>query len=250
MPWFFAVAERDHSIQNPTSPEKIRRLGEHLRLDPQSSVLDVAAGRCGPALVLAERFGCRITAIEQAPDFVAAARERIEAADLAELIDVVQTDAKTFPLARGAHDVALCLGASFIWSGLEQTLAALVPTVRRGGHVVVGEPFWREWPLPAGVDSLGFLDLIGTTRRFEAAGLTVIGLITSSDDDWDVYESLHWRAVEEWLAAHPDDPDAGSIRSQHQEARTAYLDHRRELLGWAIVIGWKAPRLQSSVQAG
>jgi hypothetical protein len=35
--------------------------------------------------------------------------------------------------------------------------------------------------------------------------VTITGIIAASDDDWDRYESLHWRALEEWLAEHPDD---------------------------------------------
>lgn len=27
MPWYYAIAERDHDIQNPTSAEKIRLVG-------------------------------------------------------------------------------------------------------------------------------------------------------------------------------------------------------------------------------
>ena len=52
MPWYPEVAERDHDIQDPTSPEKIRELGERMRLGPESRVLDVACGRAGPAIVL------------------------------------------------------------------------------------------------------------------------------------------------------------------------------------------------------
>jgi hypothetical protein len=33
MSWPYEIAERDHSIQDPTSPEKVRRVGEYLRLD-------------------------------------------------------------------------------------------------------------------------------------------------------------------------------------------------------------------------
>ena len=248
MPWFYSVAERDHAIQNPTSAEKIRQLGDYLRLDAQSRVLDMAAGRGGPALLLAQASGCQIVAVEQAPEFATAARERVAAADLEGQVDVVESDARVFPVDPGAYDVALCLGASFIWSGLEGTLAALTPAVRPGGYVGVGEPYWRRSPVP--VDDLGYTTLGGTTRRFEAAGLRVTGVIASSEDDWDTYESLHWRSLEEWLDAHSDDPDAADIRSRHEEARSAYLDDRRELLGWAMVIGWKRPRLQSSVQAG
>ena len=239
MSWFFAVAERDHAIQNPTSADKTRRLGEHLRLDGESRVLDIACGRGGPALLLAQTFGCRIVGVEKAPDFAAVARERIAAAGLADRIEIVEADASTFPIEHEAFDAALCLGATFVWDGLEGTLAALRPAVRPGGHVVVGEPFWRRWPLPNGVDDDGYTSLRETAARFEAAGLLVVGLLAASEDDWDTYESLHWRALEEWLEEHPDDPDAAEIRRLHEMFRDRYLTSQRDLLGWAIFIGRK-----------
>src|SRR5919206_5365869 len=106
MPWFYAVAERDHELQNPTSPEKIRRLGQHLRLRSETQVLDVASGKCGPAVLLAEEFGCRITAVERAPEFVTAARERVAAAGLADRIELVEQDAAEADPGRGRYDVA------------------------------------------------------------------------------------------------------------------------------------------------
>jgi cyclopropane fatty-acyl-phospholipid synthase-like methyltransferase len=144
MPWYFGIAERDHEIQNPTSAEKIRLLGERLRLGPSSHVLDVACGKAGPAVILAREFGCRVTGVERAPEFAAAARERVASAHLDQLVEVVERDATEFELEPERFDVAMCLGASFVWAGLEGTLAALVPTVRPGGHVVVGEPYWRR----------------------------------------------------------------------------------------------------------
>jgi precorrin-6B methylase 2 len=239
VPWYYAVAERDHELQNPTSPEKIRLLGERLRLGPASEVLDVAAGKCGPATILAGEFGCRITAIERAPEFVAAARERVASAGLVDRIEIVEQDAAQADLGHGRYDVAMCLGASFVWNGLAETLAALAPAVRDGCAVVVGEPYWRRWPLPEGIDHEGYVTLGETVGRFEAAGLAPEGLIASSEDDWDRYETLHWRALEEWLAASPDDPDAPRIRELHERNRDEYLTSGRELLGWAIFVGRK-----------
>ena len=128
----------------------------------------------------------------------------------------------------------MCLGASFIWDGLPGTLSALTRAARPGGDVVVGEPFWRRLPLPEGVDEDGYTSLAGTAGRFAATGLRLHTLIASSADDWDRYESLHWRALEEWLAANPDDPDAPEIGRRHQANRDRYLSVDRELLGWAI----------------
>ena len=110
----------------------------------------------------------------------------------------------------GEYDAALCLGASFVYGSLADTVEKLEPAVKPGGHVVVGEPFWRRLPLPADdYEDRGdpWTTLADTVVIFETSGLPVVSVIASSEDEWDRYETLHWRAVEEWLAANPDDPD-------------------------------------------
>jgi SAM-dependent methyltransferase len=243
VPWFYAVAQRDHDIQNPTSPEKIRWLGELLRLAPTSRVFDAASGRGGPALVLAGTFGCRITAVEQSVEFFDVACERARSAGVDHLIEFVNADARKYPVGRERYDVAMCLGASFVWGGLDATIDALEPSVRAGGHVVVGEPYWRTLPLPDGLpltdEDRRFTSLRETAARFESRGLAIIGVIDSSGDDWDRYETLNWRACEEWLLQNPGDPDAAEIRALHEPARDRYLSFQRELLGWAIFVALK-----------
>jgi SAM-dependent methyltransferase len=241
VPWYFEVAERDHDIQDPTSPEKIRELGERLRLGPDSKVLDVACGRAGPAIVLASTFGCRIVGVERAEVFADAARERVRAAGLTELVEIVTGDAAAFPLDREAWDAVLCLGASFVWVDLPGTIEALAPAARRGGHVVVGEPYWRKPPPedhPEGPET--FVSLEQTVARFEQEGLPVVSLIAASQDDWDRYESLHWRAVEEWIAESPGHPEADDLRDQGARYKQLYLRWNRDLLGWAIFAGRKS----------
>jgi cyclopropane fatty-acyl-phospholipid synthase-like methyltransferase len=69
MTWPWEIVERDHELQNPTSQDKIRLLGDYLRLTSESRVLDIACGKGGPALILAETYGCRILGIELRPAF-------------------------------------------------------------------------------------------------------------------------------------------------------------------------------------
>ena len=135
----------------------------------------------------------------------------------------------------------MCLGASFVFGGLAGTIEALSGAVRPAGHVVVGEPYWRRLPLPAEYEERDelYVSLEDTVRVFESAGLPVVSVIVSSEDDWDRYETLHWQAVEEWLAASADDPDADDIRARHERRKHVYLHHGRDVLGWAIYVGWK-----------
>ena len=239
MAWQWEVAERDHDIQNPTSPDKIRLLGDYLRLTPESRVLDIACGKGGPAQLLAETYGCRILGIELRTTFAEAARTRIDEAGFTELVEIRTADASKVDLEPEGWDAALCLGASFVWGTIADAAAALAPAVRRGGFVAIGEPFWKQSPLPDTIDDEGYADLPATVERLERAGFATTGIIAASDDDWDRYRSLHWRAVEEWLAEHPAEPSAADFRTEHERRRTEYFSHERALFGWAIFVGRK-----------
>lgn len=178
MPWYFAVIESEHELQNPTSPGKIRLLGERLRLTPESKVIDIASGRGGPAVLLAEAFGCHITCVEKAEEFDSVARRRVQELRLESLVESFRQDAREFPLGENRFDAAMCLGATFVWDGLSGTLDALKPTVRSGGFVAVGEPYWRVWPLPETYDVDAdwreeYVTLPTTVERFRTARFRV-----------------------------------------------------------------------------
>jgi cyclopropane fatty-acyl-phospholipid synthase-like methyltransferase len=96
MEWPWEMVERDHVIQDPTSPEKVRLLGEYVRLTADSRVLDMGCGKAGPAVVLAEAFGCRILGVELREGFAAEARARVEERSLEALIEVRTADAAGF----------------------------------------------------------------------------------------------------------------------------------------------------------
>ncbi len=243
IPRYFVVAEATHEIQNPTSEEKLLLLGKRLGLGPESRVLDIASGRGGPALLLARELGCTWHGIEVSPDFHAVAVERIADAGLDSRVTFELGDAGGASFEPEAYDAALSLGASFVFGSLADTVEALAPAVRPGGHVVVGEPYWRRLPLPHDYEDRNdpWTTLDGTVAIFETSGLPVVSVIAASEDDWDRYETLHWQAVERWLAANPGDPDVREIRSRHERSKRTYLTHGRDYLGWAIFVGWKRP---------
>jgi hypothetical protein len=237
--WWHAVVESEHELMNPTSAEKIRLLGGRLGLGPDSHVLDIASGHCGPAIVLARECGCRLTCVERAPEFIATARERIRKAGLEDRIELVEADAATFE--PGRYDAALCLGATFVYGGLVPTLEWLRVTAPL---LAVGEPYWRIWPLPPEPESDAdertdegeWLPLAETVERAESTGVRVLSFIASAEDDWDRYESLHWQLLDRWLEANPDHPQAEEFRARGAADRDRYLRWERAVMGWAIFV--------------
>lgn len=218
------LVEKDHVIQNPTSAEKIRLAGEYLRLGPGDRVLDVACGKAGPAIVLAEAFGCRIHGIEVRGAFAEAGRRRVAEAGLDDLVDIEVGDASKVEL--GTYDVALCIGAAFVWGTIADAARALVPVAPR---IAIGEPFARR----IGEEFDGWVDLPTTVARFESAGILLTGLVAASEDDWDRYESLHWRAAIE----HGGDEVLATNR-EHMQRHFS----RRQDAGWAIFTGVRSER--------
>ncbi len=241
IPRYYIVAEARHEIQNPTSEKKLVLLGKRVGLGPGSRVLDIASGRGGPALLLAREFGCTVHGVEISPDFRAVALERVAEAGLGGRVSFELGDAASVEHPPESYDVTLCLGASFVYGSLADTVDALAPVVRPGGHVVVGEPYWRYLPLPEDYEDRRdpWTTLEGTVTIFETSGLPVVSVIASSEDDWDRYETLHWEAVERWLVENPADPDAEEIRTRHERSKRTYLRHGRDVVGWAIFVGWK-----------
>jgi SAM-dependent methyltransferase len=239
MTWWHAVVESEHELMNPTSADKIRLLGGRLGLGPGSHVLDIASGHSGPALLLGQEFGCRVTCVERAPEFLAAARQRIGEAELEDRIELVEADAATFEL--GHYDAALCLGATFVYGGLVPTLERLRTAAPLLG---VGEPYWRSWPLPPEPESDAdrrtaeddWLPLPETIARAESTGVRVVSLIASSEEDWDRYESLHWQTLDRWLATNPGHPQAEEFRARGAADRNRYLRWERAVMGWAIFV--------------
>jgi SAM-dependent methyltransferase len=227
------LVERDHDLQNPTSAEKIRLAGAYMRLSPETTVLDVACGKGGPALILGREFGCPIHGVDVSAVFVDEARRRIAEAGLDGLISVEVADAgqvSDWP----PSDAALCLGAAFVWGHIGDAAAALREIVGTGGTIAVGEPFWRRTgreerpPLTTATES-SLVDLPQTVARFEAAGVDMTGMVAASEDDWDRYKSLQWRAAVEI--------GGDGVMEEHLSRRAYYLSARRAELGWAIFTG-------------
>jgi len=229
MVWIHDVVERDSVFMNPMRPEKFLGLASQLGLGPGDRVLEIGAGRCGPALLLAREFGCSVTAVEPHEPFLEVGRDRVAAAGLTDRFEFVHTSGRGFAIEPSRYAAVFCLGATFAYDGLVGTLETLSAAVRPGGHVVAGEPYrisdepvhgMHPWSLPE------------IFERFEERDLPVVWFVRSSIDEWDEYTSVHLRDLLEWEISHPDDADEvrGWRREQLDSLGQPYV-------GWAVVAG-------------
>ncbi|RCS53093.1 class I SAM-dependent methyltransferase [Bremerella cremea] len=238
---FYDITHREHEICNPTSDAKLAQLVKLLRLPNNAQVADIACGKGLFLMRMAEAYEIRGTGIDISPFFIAAAQQRFQTQAPAADITFQQIDGADFKPDQHSLDLASCLGASWIFGGHANTLAALTSMVKLGGWVIVGEPFWKQEPTQEYLAACGcrredFGSFSSNAEAGEKLGLELVHTFASNQDDWDTYEGLQWYATSEYARAHPDAPDLAEVPQRVNQGRTAYLRWGRDTLGWAIYL--------------
>jgi SAM-dependent methyltransferase len=243
---YFAIGHEHHVYCNPLSEAKVDELIARLALPDKARVLDIACGKAEFLVRTARRWQCSAVGVDISPYFVADAHAKVEAAGLESAIEIVEANGREYDGKPSSFDAAVCLGASWIWDGLEGTLRALSSWAKPGGVIVVGEPFWRSAP---SLDHLKAAELtesifsthLGNAQTGLGLQLGLLHTIVSSEDDWDRYEGYQWYAAEKYSRRRPEDPDTPELIAKMRKSRDNYLQWGRNEIGWAIYMFLKDP---------
>jgi len=238
---FYGITHADHLFCNPLGSDRVDELIGLLELPAGARVVEAACGKGELLVRLAERCGVEGLGVDISPWEVPVARERAAARVPGGRLEIVEADAAAWPFEPARADLAICLGASWIWGGHRGTLAALARIARPGGLVLIGEPYWRREPDPAYLVAAELrAEEVGTHAGNVAAGielgLAFLYAMPSREDEWDRYEMLQARAAERYALARPDDPDVPELLAWARRGRDAYLRWGRETLGWSVYL--------------
>jgi cyclopropane fatty-acyl-phospholipid synthase-like methyltransferase len=239
---YYDISHKWHLLCNPVSEEKFERLCKLLKLRQGARVLDIACGKGEFLIRLAELYGISGVGVDISPycikDCLQKHQNRTPNAD----IKFIEMDgAKYQPETWESFDLAMCIGASWVFGNYRGTLQALKKMTKPSGLIIVGEPFWLKEPSEEYLKMEGFKrEDYGThmdnVKVGEEEGLSCLYTIVSNQDDWDHYETLQWWAIDQYIKAHPDDPDIPELLERKKREEEAYLRWRRETLGWAIYV--------------
>jgi SAM-dependent methyltransferase len=220
------------------SPEKLDRLIEYLGVVDGDRLVDVGSGNGWLLRRIAERRKVAAVGLELSPVFAAEGRRRLAEASLLGSVEIVEGPALHYAAAVGGFDIALCIGATFALGDLEATAAWMARVVNLGGRIAIGEPF-AKLPFPPEVrerEPQYDRTLAQQVDAIAAHGFAPTGVIASSNDDWDHYESQRWRAGVAWLNENPGHAEANAFRRRVDAGRDLYLGQERDVFGWAIVV--------------
>ncbi len=234
------IAEADHRILDPFTDAHLLELAAVARVGAGTRVLDLACGKGEMLCRWSQELGSSGLGVDLSPVFADAARKRAVELGVADRVTIEQADASSYRAEPAAFDIAACIGATWIGSGVAGTIELLRPAVPSDGLLLIGEPFWREEPPAEARAVYGEPDLLadlpGLLDRFEEAGADLVEMVLADEHGWDRYAAAQWWALRRWLDEHPDDPAADQVRRFRDEVRRAHLAYQRRYLGWGVFV--------------
>jgi SAM-dependent methyltransferase len=240
IPRIFSITESAHRIHNPFTPEKLATLGEALRLKRGTRVLDLGSGSGEMLCTWARDWGIIGTGIDMSRLFSEQAKLRAEELSVADRVEFIHGDAVGY-VADEKVDVAACIGATWIGGGVAGSIELLAKSLRTGGILLIGEPYWVQMPptedlargcLAGSISD--FLTLPELVASFGALGYDVVEMVLADQDSWDRYEAAKWLTMRRWLEANPDDDLAGEVRAKLTSEPKRHTTYTREYLGWGV----------------
>jgi demethylmenaquinone methyltransferase / 2-methoxy-6-polyprenyl-1,4-benzoquinol methylase len=199
-------------------PRWRRFLVSRVAVAPDETVLDVATGTAAVAIELVRRTGCRVVGLDQSPEMLAAGRERVAAAGLADRIELVEGNAETLPFPDGSF---AALTFTYLLRYVDDpaaTLRELARVVRPGGTLASLEFGLPRWPWrPA-------------WELYVRVGLPVLGRVVSPG--WHEVGRFLGPSIRSFSARWPLDEMLAAWRAAGVED----VRHRRLSLGGGVVI--------------
>ncbi len=236
----FSIRESRHRIHNPLTEHQVATFGAALDLPAGASFLDLGCGSGELLSTWARDHQITGLGVDLNPDFIAHARARADELGVGDAVRFVEADASGY-VADEPVDVAACVGATWIGGGVPGTLDLLSRSLKPGGTLLIGEPYWRIVPTTpealagCGVESAeDYLTLPDLLASFGAQGFDVVEMVCATEESWDRYQAPQWLTMRRWADAHLGHELHDEVRRLLATEPQQYAAFMRAYFGWGV----------------
>lgn len=212
-------------------------------LQPGASAADVGTGNAGVAIRMARAFSLEVTAIEYDPVMAGLARERIGAAGLNDRVHLAVGAAADVLANLPPLDLITALGTTNVTGEGRPTpeagFAFLKTRLKPGGWLLWGDLVWITEP-PGPLRQIAevtnqYTDDSGWKSAAEATGFELVWSEISSQTVFDAYAAAADQAARDWLATHPDAPEAATVQAVADRVKMV-LEFGQPFIGFGLYL--------------
>jgi SAM-dependent methyltransferase len=232
------ISEQYMDLLNPTTPEKLIRVGEVAGLKPGDRVIDFGCGFGETLILWADRFGISGVGIDIRPYACERAAKRIAERGLSECLEIACGDAGEYAYPPHSFNHGACIGATFIWDSFKDAVHAMKHAVHPSGKLVIGEAYWLTDNVPEEFRAAqtAVQDEFTLLQAAREEGFDFEYVLHSSHDDWDRYEADNWHGLVCWIADNPHHPERQQVIDHLHESQDEYVRYGQKYFGWALYV--------------
>jgi ubiquinone/menaquinone biosynthesis C-methylase UbiE len=172
-------------------------LGEKMKLNAHSQVLDIGSGLGGPARTLAETYGCRVTGVDLTQAFCDAATAMSDWVDLGNRVSFKQGDATNLPFENQSFDAAMTIHVAMNIAAKDKMYLEARRVLKPGGvfavyDVLQGEGGEVLYPVPWARDpSISYLATAAEMKSLlTGAGFKLLEVQDSTEESQSFFERM------------------------------------------------------------
>jgi protein-L-isoaspartate O-methyltransferase len=232
------ISERYLELINPTTSEKVVKIGKVLGLKEGSRVIEFGSGYGEILALWGDAFGIEGVGIDIREHCCNRARKKMEERGFGNRIEIVCGKGAEYKFEESSFDAAACIGASFVFGDYRSTIQAMKKAIHENGKLAIGEPYWLTELVPPDYakQEVGIHTEYELLRITREEGFDIEYVVRASNDDWDRYESDNWYGLMRWIEGNRGHPEFQEVVDHFHKYQDEYFRYGREYLGWAMYV--------------
>lgn len=227
---------------NPIAEDKLNEIINLLEIKPEDTIVDIGGGTGDVLIKMIQNSGAKGILIDTDKRLIEQRRKASKLMVDAGKLVLTTEAAKTYikELEYESVDCFVCIGASYAFDGYLNLMKAILPYLKPGGFIFVGEEFWAKKPAKEYLDILGAEESESgyhyeNIEAPEKLGLTYLYSHVASEDDWNRFEGIYFLEEELKALDLPEDKRK-EVLHQRRTFRNAQFKFGRSTMGFGVYL--------------